>query len=86
MLTSFTVAGETVHVYITANEISNNRSYDTFEMSIGEMYETIWCDNIILCYRCPIQTECKAHRGKLPYYLITTYHQQWVSDHPEYFI
>ena len=86
MLTSFTVAGEPIHVYITADEISNTNPDDAFRMSIEEMYETIGCDNIILCYRCPIQTECKAHRSKLPYYLITTYHQQWVSNHPEYFI
>ena len=86
MLTSFTVAGEPIHVYITAAEALDTSLYNTFVISIEEMYETLYCYHNTLCYRCPIQTECAIHRNKLPHYLITTYHQQWVSDHPEYFI
>ncbi len=86
MLTSFIVDNQTVYVYLAEDKARSNETLDAFVMSIENMYQGLHCDNILYCYQCPIVTKCGAHRNKLPYYLITTYHQQWVSDHPEYFI
>ena len=86
MVTSFTANNHTVQVFTTEDKALTNTIYTAFVMSLEDLYKGLHCDNIDTCDDCPIKEECSEHGDTLPHYLLTTYHQQWISDHPEYLL